>query len=83
MKDLDTYFVHEAYFSTMWYILWPFAIISWLFGIFFVVLVCCSKKNLATLVQTDKKIWRHFVRSRSCLSLGKAIIVEYADPILR
>jgi hypothetical protein len=29
----------------IWYILWPF-------GIFSPVLVCCSKKNLATLVTT-------------------------------
>jgi hypothetical protein len=48
----------------IWYILWPFGIfyrhlvyfiaiwyILWLFCIFSPVLVCCSKKNLATLLQ--------------------------------
>jgi hypothetical protein len=33
----------EEYFMTIWSILRPF-------GIFFYVLVCCPKKNLATLV---------------------------------
>jgi hypothetical protein len=33
---------HLVYFVAIWYILWPF-------GIFFHVLVCCTKKNLATL----------------------------------
>jgi hypothetical protein len=46
------------------YILWPFDIfygqlanfmairnILWSFGIFFLVLVCCTKKNLATLIR--------------------------------
>jgi hypothetical protein len=46
-----------AYFMTIWSILWPFGYvyfvaihyILWSFGIFFPVLVCCTKKNLATL----------------------------------
>jgi hypothetical protein len=37
-----TFYGHMVYFVTMCYILW-------LFGIFFLVLVCCSTKNLATL----------------------------------
>jgi hypothetical protein len=53
-----------VYFMSIWYILQPFGIfysrlvyftavwyIFWLFGIFFPVLVCCSKKNLATLAK--------------------------------
>jgi hypothetical protein len=41
------------------YILWSFGIyfvpvvFLWSFGIFTTVLVCCTKKNLATLVQTN------------------------------
>jgi hypothetical protein len=31
-------------------ILWPFGDILWPSGIFFPILVCCTKKNLATLV---------------------------------
>jgi hypothetical protein len=34
-----------VYFVAIWYIIW-------LFGIFLPVLVCCTKKNLATLVET-------------------------------
>jgi hypothetical protein len=34
---------HFVYFMTFWYIVWSL-------GIFFPVLVCCTKKNLATLV---------------------------------
>jgi hypothetical protein len=36
------FYDHLAYFVAIWYILW-------LFGIFFLVLVYCTKKNLATL----------------------------------
>jgi hypothetical protein len=32
-----------VYFMVLWYILWSF-------GIFFPVLVCCTKKNMATLI---------------------------------
>jgi hypothetical protein len=53
------------------HILWPFGIfdsdmvyltavwcILWSFGIFFTFLVCCTKKNLATLIQTPLTIRR-------------------------
>jgi uncharacterized membrane protein YiaA len=39
-----------VYFMAIWYILWPFWYILCPFGIFFCVLVCCTKSNLATLV---------------------------------
>jgi hypothetical protein len=38
-------------FSAIWYILWPFGIFCGHFGIFFPILVCCTKKNLATLLR--------------------------------
>jgi hypothetical protein len=51
-----------AYFRVIWYILWPFGLfynnlayfrviwyILWSLGHIFHVLVCCIKKNLATL----------------------------------
>jgi hypothetical protein len=40
---------HLLYFTAIWYILWPFWYILWSFGIFFPVLVLCTRKNLATL----------------------------------
>jgi hypothetical protein len=56
------FYGHLVYFMAIWYILWPFGpfygqlvffmaiwYILWLFGILFPVLVCCHKKNLATL----------------------------------
>jgi hypothetical protein len=39
------FYGYLVYFMVVWYILW-------LFGIFFSVLVCCTKKNLATLVRS-------------------------------
>jgi hypothetical protein len=53
MEDIGTYILrpfglfndHLVYFVAIWYMLW-------LFGIFFRVLVCCTKKNLATLLAT-------------------------------
>jgi hypothetical protein len=37
------FYCYSEYFTDIWYILCPF-------GTFFTVLVCCAKKNLATLV---------------------------------
>jgi hypothetical protein len=42
---------HLVYFVAVWYI-------SWLFGIFLPVLVCCNKKNLATLTTIFVLKWR-------------------------
>jgi hypothetical protein len=39
------FYGHWKHFMTIWYILWSF-------GTFLPVLVCCSKKNLATLRPT-------------------------------
>jgi hypothetical protein len=39
MEDVGIFYGHLAYFVAIWYI--------------FPVLVCCTKKNLATLVETD------------------------------
>jgi hypothetical protein len=42
-----------VYFVVFWYILWSFGIhMLWSFGIFFLILICCTKKNLATLFQS-------------------------------
>jgi hypothetical protein len=43
MKDVGIFYGHLVHFMDFWYG-W------WLFGMFFPVLVFCTKKNLATLV---------------------------------
>jgi hypothetical protein len=44
---------HLEYLTSIWYMyivaIWY---ILWSFGIYFTVLVCCTQKNLATLVDT-------------------------------
>jgi hypothetical protein len=39
---------HLVYFMAILFILWPF-------GIYFPVLVCCTKKNIATLAKPTKR----------------------------
>jgi hypothetical protein len=51
MEDVGIYFmaIRSSYFTAMWYSLWSFGIfIGHL--VLFPALVCCTKKNLATLV---------------------------------
>jgi hypothetical protein len=43
MENVGIFFAHLEYLTAIWYILWSF-------GIHSPVLVCFSKKNLATLV---------------------------------
>jgi Na+/H+-dicarboxylate symporter len=45
MEDVGIFYGHLVYFVAIWCILW-------LFGMFSPVLVCCTKKNLATLFIT-------------------------------
>jgi hypothetical protein len=49
MKQVGTFYGHLVYFKVIWYLLWPFGTF---YGrlVYFPVLVCCTKKNLATLV---------------------------------
>jgi hypothetical protein len=42
MEDVGIFYGQLVYIVAIWYILW-------IFGLFFPVLVCCIKKNLATL----------------------------------
>jgi hypothetical protein len=44
MENVDKFYVRLKYIMAMWNIYSHL----WLFGIF-IILVCCSKKNLATL----------------------------------
>jgi hypothetical protein len=46
-KMLATLYAHSVYFTAISYILCAFGIFCGNFGIFFPVLVCCTRKNLA------------------------------------
>jgi hypothetical protein len=52
MEDFDIFFGHSVYFKPIWYILWPFGTF---YGhlVFFPILVCCTRKTLATLVTSS------------------------------
>jgi hypothetical protein len=52
MEDVGIFYAHLKYLIAIWYILWPFGPICCHFGIFFPVVVYCTKKNLATLLRT-------------------------------
>jgi hypothetical protein len=53
MEDVGIFYVHLVHFTALWDILWPFRMCNvWPFGIYFPVLVSCTKKNLATLLQS-------------------------------
>jgi hypothetical protein len=55
MNDVVKFSGHSVYFTAISYNLWPFFIFCGHFGIFFPVLVCCTKKNLATLISCRKR----------------------------
>jgi hypothetical protein len=87
MEDIGTFYDHLVDFATIWYILWPFGIFYghlvylWSFGIFFPVLVCCSKKFLATLIHfqssflfAEKRVENNFTFFLFCVrKLGGAL----------
>jgi hypothetical protein len=47
MEDVDIFYGHLVYFTAIRNILWPLGMVVWYV---FPLLVCCTKKNLATLV---------------------------------
>jgi hypothetical protein len=49
MEGVSMFNGQLVYFMAIWFILWSF-------GIFSAVLVCCAKKNLATLLNQREKI---------------------------
>jgi hypothetical protein len=51
MKDVGKIYIHSVYFTAISYILWPYVVIL----VYFSVLVCCTKKNLATLKKSPIK----------------------------
>jgi hypothetical protein len=48
LRPFGLFYGHLVYFTAIWYV-------CWLFGIFFPVLVCCMKKNLATPLQSTRE----------------------------
>jgi hypothetical protein len=60
MENVAIFYGHLEYFTAVWYILWPFGNVVAV-GIFPPILVCCAKKNLATLTKTA---WLYTVVAR-------------------
>jgi hypothetical protein len=61
MEDVGIFYGHLSYFMGIWPILWPvgifyaplfYFIVIWYI---FPILVCCTKKNLATLIHSTVK----------------------------
>jgi hypothetical protein len=50
MEDVGVLYVHLVGLTAICYILWPFGLFSAYLVHLFPVLVCCRKRNLATLV---------------------------------
>jgi hypothetical protein len=50
MENDGIFYVHLVNFTAIGNILWPFGVFCGHLVLFFPVLVCCTKKNLATLV---------------------------------
>jgi hypothetical protein len=50
MEAVGIFHGHVVYFKAVWYICWPFGIFYIGIWYIFPVLVCCTKKNLATLI---------------------------------
>jgi hypothetical protein len=76
MEDVRIFYGHLVYFAAIWYSFLPFGIL-WLFGTFSPGLVCCTKKNLATLIampalnmarycEFEKKCQNHTILTTFC-----------------
>jgi hypothetical protein len=52
MEDVGLFYGHLVYFTTIWYILWSLGIFHVYLVHLFPIWVCCTKKNLATLMRT-------------------------------
>jgi hypothetical protein len=54
LRPFDTFYGHLIHFTVIWYILLTFGIFCGTFVYFYPFSVYCTKKNLATLLGTDK-----------------------------
>jgi hypothetical protein len=52
MEDVGIFYGHLVNFTAIWYIVWPLGIFVGYLLYISPFLVCCSKKNLATLTHT-------------------------------
>jgi hypothetical protein len=53
MENVGIFYDHLVYFTAVGNILWPFGIFCGHLVYFSPVLVCCAKKNLATLLPSS------------------------------
>jgi hypothetical protein len=53
MEGVGIFYGVLVHFTAILYIVWPFGIFYWLFGIFSPALVYCTNRNLATLIQSS------------------------------
>jgi hypothetical protein len=57
MEDVGLFYSHLVNYTALWSIIPPFGIFySYVFGIFVPVLVCCTKKNLATVQMSRTRV---------------------------
>jgi hypothetical protein len=66
MKDVGKFYVNLVFFTAISYIVWPFGIFCGNFGNYFPVLVCCTTKNLATLLCTWGQFFEKGDRQKLC-----------------
>jgi hypothetical protein len=69
MEDVGIFYGHLVYFMAIGYMWWQIVIFYLcLFGAFFTVLVCCTKKNLATLLHLSPElpVWANFCLLGEC-----------------
>jgi hypothetical protein len=93
VEDVGIFYGHSVHFRVFCYILWTFGIVRGIFGIFFPVLVFCTKKNLANLERKAEKkyfclkllfslfkiFYRLVTRDRRIGPIGSALIVANSD----
>jgi hypothetical protein len=57
IEDVGMCYGHLVHFAAIWYILWTIGIYIVVIWYVFSVLVCCGKKNLATLFGRNLKVY--------------------------
>jgi hypothetical protein len=73
VEDVGIFHHHFVYLMAKWYIFLDIWYILWPFGVFFLVLVRCTDKNLATLHWTCIFWEKRLLKSRLISTLDKVI----------
>jgi hypothetical protein len=73
MEDVGILYGHLVYFTAIWYILCTFGLFYSHLVYFFPVLVCCTKKNLATLTSG----WPQNRARRLCMAADQNAHTSY------